>query len=102
VRLAPFAEEHREGRRAAADDDRVWEFMHLSGRGPDFDRPFEDVARRAEGNRRPSAVRLLATGEPIGATSSIEPDARHKRVEIGWAWYRPDHWEDRKVRSPKN
>jgi RimJ/RimL family protein N-acetyltransferase len=93
VRLEPLAEEHREGLRAAADDDRVWEFMYLSGRGPDFDRPFDDaIAQRAEGKRLPYAVRLLATGELVGATSYIDPSAAHKRVEIGWTWYRPDMW----------
>ena len=40
----------------------------------------------------PYAVRLIATGEVIGGTSYIEPNAQHKRVEIGWTWYRPDHW----------
>ncbi len=93
VRLEPFAEEHREGLRAAADDDRVWQYMYLDGRGAAFDRPFNDaLQQRAEGKRLPYAVRLLATGELIGATSYIEPNAPHKRVEIGWTWYRPDHW----------
>src|SRR4051812_1250723 len=93
VRLEPLAEEHREPLRAASDDDRVWQFMYLDGRGPLFDKPFDDAfAQRAEGKRLPYAVRLLATGELIGATSYIEPNAQHKRVEIGWTWYRPDHW----------
>jgi N-acetyltransferase len=93
VRLEPFAEEHREPLRAAADDDRVWAFMYLDGRGPLFDRPFDDaLAARAEGKRLPYAVRLLATGELVGATSYIDPTPQHKRVEIGWTWYRPDQW----------
>jgi protein-tyrosine-phosphatase len=37
-------------------------------------------------------VRLLSSGELIGSTAYIEPNAQHKRVEIGWTWYRPDHW----------
>ena len=93
VRLEPLAEEHREPLRAASDDDRVWQFMTVDGRGPLFDTPFNDaLAQRAEGKRLPYAVRLLASGELIGATSYIEPNAQHKRVEIGWTWYRPDHW----------
>jgi N-acetyltransferase len=93
VRLEPLAEEHREPLRAAADDDRVWQFMYLDGRGPLFDKPFDDaLAQRAEGKRLPYAVRLLSTGELIGGTSYIEPNAQHRRVEIGWTWYRPDHW----------
>jgi RimJ/RimL family protein N-acetyltransferase len=93
VRLEPLAEEHREPLRAASDDDRVWQFMYFDGRGPLFDKYFDDgISQRAEGKRLPYAVRLLATGELIGATSYIEPNAQHKRVEIGWTWYRPDHW----------
>ncbi|QJW95792.1 GNAT family N-acetyltransferase [Frigoriglobus tundricola] len=93
VRLEPFAEEHRAGLRAAGDDDRVWQFMPVNGRGPEFDRVFDDaLAHRAAGKRLPYAVRLLATEELIGATSYIEPIPLHKRVEIGWTWYRPDQW----------
>jgi RimJ/RimL family protein N-acetyltransferase len=93
VRLEPLAEEHREGLRLASDDERVWQFMTVDGRGPAFDRPFDDaLAQRAEGKRLPYAVRLLASGELIGATSYIEPNAQHKRVEVGWTWYRPDQW----------
>jgi len=93
VRLEPLAEDHREPLRAASDDDRVWQFMLFDGRGPLFDKPFDDaLTQRAEGKRLPYAVRLLATGELIGATSYIEPNDQHKRVEIGWTWYRPDLW----------
>jgi N-acetyltransferase len=93
VQLEPLTEGHREGLRAASDDDRVWQFMYFDGRGSLFDRPFDDaIAQRAEGKRLPYAVRLLSTGELIGGTSYIEPNAQHKRVEVGWTWYRPDHW----------
>lgn len=91
VRLEPFAEEHREPLRVAADDDRVWQYMYFDGRGAAFDRPFNDaLQQRAEGKRLPYAVRLLSTGELIGATSYIEPNAQHKRVEIGWTWLGPE------------
>ena len=93
VRLEPLAEAHREPLRTAADDDRVWQFMTVDGCGPAFDRPFNDaLAQRAEGKRLPYAVRLLSSGELVGATSYIEPNVQHKRVEIGWTWYRPDQW----------
>ncbi len=93
VRLEPLAEEHREGLRAAGDDDRVWEHMSLLGRSEGFDRFFTTaLGQRAAGKRLPFAVRLLATGELIGSTSYLDPVPEHKRVEIGWTWYRPDHW----------
>jgi N-acetyltransferase len=93
VRLEPLAEEHRDGLRAAGDDDRVWEHMTVFGRGAEFDRVFDDaLAQRDAGKRVPLAVRLLATGELVGATGYIDPVPAHKRVEIGWTWYRPDQW----------
>lgn len=93
VTLEPLAEEHREGLRAASDDDRVWQFLPAGGRGPAFDPAFDDaLAQRAAGKRLPYAVRLRSSGELVGATGYIEPNALHKRVEIGWTWYRPDVW----------
>ncbi len=93
VRLEPLAEEHREPLRAASDYDRVWQFMYTDGRGTAFDAPFDEaLAQCAAGKQLSYAVRLLATGELIGGTSYIDPVAQHKRVEIGWTWYRPDHW----------
>jgi len=93
VRLEPLAEEHRDGLRAAADDDRVWEHMTLLARGPGFDEWFAGaLAQRAAGKRLPFAVRLRATGELVGSTSYLDPVPEHRRVEIGATWYRPDQW----------
>lgn len=93
VRLEPLAEEHRAGLYAAADDPRIWQFMAFGGHGPAFDATFADaLAQHAAGTRRLYAVRLLATNELVGATGYIDPLPAHKRVEIGWTWYRPDQW----------
>lgn len=93
VTLDPLAEAHREPLRAAGDDPRIWTFLTIGGPGPAFDEVFDDaLAQQAAGRRRPYAVRLNATGELVGATSYIDPLPLHKRVEIGWTWYRPDVW----------
>lgn len=93
VRLEPLAEDHRGGLHRAAEDDRIWEHMTVLGRGPGFDRWFNDsIEHRDLGKRIPFAVRLLATGELVGSTAYIEPNLLHRRVEIGWTWYRPDQW----------
>jgi len=93
VQLEPLAEDHREGLRIAADDDRVWEHMTVLGRGPEFDSVFDDaLAQHAAGKRVPYAVRSLAMNELVGATGYIDPLPAHKRVEIGWTWYRVDQW----------
>jgi RimJ/RimL family protein N-acetyltransferase len=93
VQLEPLAEHHREGLRAAGSDERIWQFLVIGGPGPQFDEVFDDaLIQQAAGRRRPYAVRLNATGELIGCTSYIDPLPQHKRVEIGWTWYRPDVW----------
>ena len=93
VRLEPLAEEHREGLRAAADDDRVWEHLALLGRGDGFELWFDSALAQRDAKRRfPFAVRLLASGKLVGSTSYLDPVPEHKRVEIGWTWYRPDQW----------
>jgi RimJ/RimL family protein N-acetyltransferase len=93
VRLEPLEEQHREGLRLAADDERIWEHLALLGRGAGFDQWFAAAfAQREAGRRLPFVVRFLKTGELIGSTSYLDPVPEHKRVEIGWTWYRPDHW----------
>lgn len=93
VRLEPLAEGHREGLRAAADDDRIWAHFIAVARGPEFDRYFDNsLAERPAGQRVPFAVRRLADGSLVGSTSYLDPVARHRRVEIGSTWYVPAVW----------
>src|SRR5262245_54137656 len=93
VRLEPLAEPHREGLRAAADDERIWRHTLTDARGPGFDPWFADaLAGREAGRQVPFAVRLLAGDELVGSTSYLDPNPRHRRVEIGSTWYRPDVW----------
>jgi RimJ/RimL family protein N-acetyltransferase len=93
VRLEPLAAGHREGLRAAADDERIWQHTLTVARGPGFDAWFADaLADRDAGRRLPLAVCRLADGALVGSTSFFDFNARHKRVEVGHTWYRPDVW----------
>ena len=93
VRLEPLAEAHREPLRAAADDERIWRHTITIARGPGFDEWFDDaLVQHAAGSRTPFAVRRLADGELIGSTSYLDVVLKHKRVEIGSTWYRPQVW----------
>ena len=93
VQLEALAEAHREELRAAADDERIWQHTLTAARGPGFDAWFADaLAERDAGRRVPLAVRRRADGTLVGSTSYFDLSARHKRLEIGSTWYRPDVW----------
>ena len=94
VRLEPLAEEHREGLRIAADDERIWEHMLGIARGPEFDVWFENsIEESAAGKRVAFAVRRLHDAALVGHTAYLDPVPTHRRVEIGSTWYRPDVWQ---------
>jgi len=93
VRLEPLAEAHREPLRLAADDERIWRQTITVARGPGFDEWFGDaLAQHAAGVRLPFAVRRLADDALVGSTSYLDVVLRHRRVEIGSTWYRPEYW----------
>ena len=93
VRLEPLAEAHREPLRIAADDERIWRHTLTVARGPGFDEWFDEaLALHAAGARVPFAVRRLADDALIGSTSYLDVVLKHRRVEIGSTWYRPDCW----------
>jgi RimJ/RimL family protein N-acetyltransferase len=93
VKLEPLTAPHREGLRGAADDERIWQHTLTVARGPGFDTWFDEALAQARaGARFPFAVRRLADGALVGSTSYHELNTRHKRVEIGSTWYRPDAW----------
>src|SRR5262249_57971214 len=90
VQLEPLPEAHRDGLRAAANDDRIWQHALTDARGPEFDRWFDDAAAaRSAGRQIPFAVRRLADQALVGSTSYLDPVPRHRRVEIGSTWDLP-------------
>jgi len=86
VSVEPLAERHREGLRAASEEDRgIFRFMAYSG---DFDRWFDEaLAAPAD---IPFAV--VADGVELGSTRYLAYVPDHRRVEIGWTWLRPSAW----------
>lgn len=93
VRLEPLEPAHREPLRLAADDDRIWQFTLVRPVGPAFDPDFDDLlASAAGGTRLPFAVRRLAGGDLVGVTTYYNVNFRHKRLDIGGTWYRPEVW----------
>jgi RimJ/RimL family protein N-acetyltransferase len=93
VRLEPLVEPHREGLRAAADDERIWVHTLTVARGAGFDLWFgETLAEGDSGKKVPFAVRRLADGQLVGSTSYYDVNLKHKKLEIGATWYHPSTW----------
>jgi RimJ/RimL family protein N-acetyltransferase len=93
VRLEALAEAHREPLRTAADDECIWRHTLTIARGSGFDAWFDEaLALFADGARVPFVVRRLADDSVIGSTSYLDVVLKHRRIEIGSTWYRPDCW----------
>jgi RimJ/RimL family protein N-acetyltransferase len=96
VQLEPLGEQHRDTLRAAAADARIWVHTLMVACGSEFDVWFDHVlAHQATGRQFPFAVRRLADQAVVGSTSYLDPEPRHRRVEIGSTWYTPDVWGTR-------
>jgi RimJ/RimL family protein N-acetyltransferase len=85
VVLEPVGPQHEDGLRAAAADERTWQWMWTR----DIDIWIEDVLR-PQPDRQPFAV--LWNGEVIGSTSYLALAPEHRRLEIGNTWLNPSAW----------
>jgi RimJ/RimL family protein N-acetyltransferase len=87
VVLEPLRDDHVEGLRAAAADERIWSFMVT-------DDPEawlrQAVAERDAGVRVPFAI--LVDGRAVGSSSYLSLAPEHRRVEIGHTWMSPSTW----------
>ena len=87
VRLEPFAENHRAGLAAYAEDADVWRYATQAPFEPWFDASLEDLAA---GRSLPFAVRRLRDGILVGTSRYLNVALSHLRLEIGNTWYGPD------------
>jgi N-acetyltransferase len=85
VALEPVGPQHVEGLRAAAADERIWQWMWTR----DIEAWIAE-ALRTIGERQPFAV--LRNGEVVGSTSYLSLAPEHRRLEIGNTWMHPSTW----------
>ena len=81
VRVEPLEERHREGLRAAADDDpEIFRYTVFRGFDPWFD---EALASTAD-----VPFTVLVGGVEVGSMRFLNVVPEHRRAEIGWSWLR--------------
>ena len=85
VTLEPLGPEHEQWLRAAADDERIWQWMLTR----DVEAWIADALASNE-DRQPFAV--LHEGSVVGSTSYMSLAPEHRRLEIGNTWLNPSAW----------
>jgi len=96
VRLEPLERRHEQGLFEAAQDERIWRWMHYdaSGSSESFHAWLEDaLAASSAGTGAAFATVDAGTGEPVGSTRYLALRPEHGGLEIGWTWLAPSHWQ---------
>lgn len=90
VVLVPLAREHTADLRDAVSDGELWNLWYT--RVPHADQIAADIDRRLglqeAGSMLPFTVISSETGRAIGATTFMNIEPAHRRLEIGATWYR--------------
>lgn len=88
VRLEPLGHEHHDGLIAAASDGQLWRNWFTSIPSPESMQ--REIQRRLtlqqQDQMAPWAVMDPDSGSPLGMTTYMNLDARHRRVEVGSTW----------------
>lgn len=91
VRLEPLTAHHREELRPLADEAELWALTSLRGDGGHFDAWFDlMLANRQSAAQISHLVRRQSDGAAVGHSAYLVITPEHKRLEIGWTWYRAD------------
>lgn len=91
VRLEPLTADHREELRPLADEAELWALTSLRGDGGHFDAWFDLMLANTQSAAQIShLVRRQSDGAAVGHSAYLVITPEHKRLEIGWTWYRAD------------
>ena len=91
VRLEPLTADHREELRPLADEAELWALTSLRGDGGHFDAWFDLMLAKTQSAAQIShLVRRQSDGAAVGHSAYLVITPEHKRLEIGWTWYRAD------------
>jgi RimJ/RimL family protein N-acetyltransferase len=84
VPLEPLGQEHVDGIRAAAEDERIWTWMLTTD--------LDVWLGYTLGNETMQPFAVLRDGEVVGSTSYMSLAPEHMRLEIGNTWLHPSTW----------
>ena len=90
VQLAPIAPDHEHGLIEAAQDGSLWELWFTSVPKPEQVREYIAAALNLQQHGSALAFSIIErrTGQILGSTRFCNIDAKSRRVEIGYTWYR--------------
>lgn len=96
IQLEPFASNHYDLLRQAANDERIWSYMPMKAHGNYFDDWFQDCfTKHKNGTQISYVIRKLTDQTVIGSCAYYDIDDQHKRLEIGYCWTTPVVWGNR-------
>jgi RimJ/RimL family protein N-acetyltransferase len=96
VRLEPLERRHEQELFEAAQDERIWRWMHYdaSESHKRFHAWLEDaLAASSAGTEAAFATVNAGTGKPVGSTRYLALRPEHRGLEIGWTWLTPSLWQ---------
>lgn len=90
VRLEPVEEAHRDELREALNvDPELWEIYSSSAYGEHFPAFWEKLTQTPD--RIGFAVRDIPSGRLAGTSSFLKIDPQHRKLEIGFTFFRPEY-----------
>ncbi|WP_276133461.1 GNAT family N-acetyltransferase [Polluticoccus soli] len=93
VLLRPMRSEDIDELVQVGNDPRIWEFLSVSFEEQHIREQFfeEALRNRDKGTQYPFTI-FDRAGNIIGTTRFGEMEPEHRKLEIGWTWYRPSVW----------
>lgn len=90
--LRPLQHGHIDALVAAGQEKKIWEFLPISPE-PGAMRAWylDGLERKKRGDQYPFTA-FDKEGNVIGTTRYGEIEQEHRKLEIGWTWYKPEIW----------
>lgn len=92
VILRPMREEHIEQLILVGSDPKIWEYVAVVPEANALREYYHELLKFKEAGHHFPFIITNKNGEVIGTTSFGDISQEHRRLEIGWTWYKPELW----------